>query len=156
MFGQKDTGLLHEDKTCNHIWVNHIFASSTVRTLVCWTTGIKQGTWGPYLAPDSNIFPHQLQKEVLSLYFDCCLRLSEVYPLQQYAIVCLQDEHRNSFWVKPRADSHRNSHRLQSSVSLADNLRVHKTGAAYVSNNLPWISERVKRNMWRGGRGLIL
>lgn len=31
--------------------------------------------------------------------------------------------------MKPRGDSHRNSHKLQGSVSVADNLREHRTGA---------------------------
>ncbi len=102
------------------------------------------------LSAPTQIFSLTNYKKEFSLYFDCCLWLSEVYPVQQYPIVCLQDEHRKGFWVKPRVDSRRNSHRRRSGVSPRDNLREHKTGAAYVSNNLVGISERVKRKMWRG------
>lgn len=118
--------------------------------------GWKQGTWGPYLAPDSNISPPSANyKKKSSLYFDCCPRLSELHPVQQYPIVCLQDGHRNCFRVKPRGDSHRNSHRLQSSVSVADNLRANKTGGE-VSHNLAGISERVKRKTWTPEQGADL
>lgn len=104
--------------------------------------------------PQTQIFSLTNYKKKFSLYFDCCPRLSEVYPVQQYPIVCLQDERRNRFRVKPRVDS-QISHRRQSGVSLADNLREHKTGAAYVSDDLVWISERVERKMWRRGRGAL-
>lgn len=101
--------------------------------------------------PQTQICSFTDYKKKFSLYFDCSPRLSEVYPVQQYPIVCLQDEHRKRFRVKPSVDSRRNSHRLQGSVSMADNLREHKTGAAYVSNNLVWISEKEREGRQGGG-----
>lgn len=125
------------------------------RDEACWTTGMKTRHTRSLSGPRLKYFSLTDYKKKFSLCFDCRPCLSELYPVQQYPIVCLQDEHRNCFWVKPRGDSHRNSHRLQSSISAADNLREHKAGAAYVSDNVVWISERVRREMWRGARGLI-
>lgn len=51
--------------------------------------------------------------------------------------------------MRPTVDFRRSSYKLQSSVSAADKLREHRTGAEYVSDNLVWISGTVKRKMWR-------
>lgn len=110
------------------------------------TTGIKtKHMWS--LSGLRRIFSLTDNKKKFSLYFDCCVRLSEVYLLQQYPIVCVQEEHRNRFWAKPRPHSQRSSHGQQSGVSQADNLRVQKTRAAHVSNNSFWFQRGEKEDV---------
>lgn len=88
---------------------NWIFRIDKTQTLISksWCSvgtvkGYKQGTWGSYLST-TQIFSLSNYKKNISPYFNFWPQVSEVYPVQQYLIVCLLDEHRSCFLVKPRS-----------------------------------------------------
>lgn len=74
------------------------------------------------ICPQTQIFSLNSYKKNFSPYFDCQPQVSEVYPAQQYPIVCLQDEHRSCFSVKPRLHSHASSTSLQTGLFYGDKL----------------------------------